>query len=143
MYFFLGGESSPEMFNIGTQNRSISKMSSARQTCFSFMVGATECFFMALIFYNYYVAICKPLNYHVGMNPNKYTHVMSGSWSYGIPVQRGKTCQVFPLHFCNSNQFNHFFWVLPPILKLACGDSSVNELSVFLLVMLFIFFLFS
>ena len=30
------------------------------------------------------------------------------------------------------SQINHFFCDLPPILKLVCGDTSVNELSVYL-----------
>uniref|UniRef100_A0A8C8UK27 Olfactory receptor n=1 Tax=Peromyscus maniculatus bairdii TaxID=230844 RepID=A0A8C8UK27_PERMB len=148
MYFFLSNFSSLEicyvsvtlpriLFNIGTQNRSISKVACATQTCFFLMLGATECFLLAVMSYDRYVAICNPLHYPLVMNPIKCTQLAAGSWLGGIPVQIGLTCQIFSLHFCNSNQINHFFCDLPPILKLACGDTSVNELSVYLVAILF------
>ncbi|OBS63868.1 hypothetical protein A6R68_07593 [Neotoma lepida] len=144
MYFFLANFSSLEicyvsvtlpriLFNIGTQNRSISKLACATQTCFFLMLGATECFLLAVMSYDRYVAICNPLHYPLVMNPIKCNQLAAGSWLSGIPVQIGQTCQIFSLHFCNSNQINHFFCDLPPILKLACGDTSVNELSVYLM----------
>ncbi|XP_049991820.1 olfactory receptor 10AG1-like [Alexandromys fortis] len=149
MYFFLANFSSLEicyvsvtlpriLFNIGTQERSISVLSCATQMCFFLMLGATECFLLAVMSYDRYVAICNPLSYQLIMNPTKCTQLAAGSWLGGIPVQIGQTCQIFSLHFCNSNQINHFFCDLPPILKLACGDTSVNELSVYLVAMLFV-----
>ncbi|XP_041536265.1 olfactory receptor 10AG1-like [Microtus oregoni] len=151
MYFFLANFSSLEicyvlvtlpriLFNIATQERSISVMSCATQMCFFLMLGATECFLLAVMSYDRYVAICNPLNYQLIMNPTKCTQLAAGSWLGGIPVQIGQTCQIFSLNFCNSNQINHFFCDLPPILKLACGDTSVNELSVYLVAMLFVAF---
>jgi olfactory receptor len=71
------------------------------------------------------------------MNPTKCTQLAAASWLGGIPVQIGQTCQIFSLHFCNSNQINHFFCDIPPFLKLACGDTSINELSVYLVAILF------
>nr|XP_006989796.1 olfactory receptor 10AG1-like [Peromyscus maniculatus bairdii] len=151
MYFFLANFSSLEicyvsvtlpriLFNIATQERSISVLSCATQMCFFLMLGATECFLLAVMSYDRYVAICNPLHYPLVMNPTKCTQLAVGSWLGGIPVQIGQTCQIFSLHFCNSNQINHFFCDLPPILKLACGDTSVNELSVYLVAMLFVAF---
>ncbi|XP_041514545.1 olfactory receptor 10AG1-like [Microtus oregoni] len=151
MYFFLANFSSLEicyvsvtlpriLFNIATQERSISVLSCATQMCFFLMLGATECFLLAVMSYDRYVAICNPLNYQLIMNPTKCTQLAAGSWLGGIPVQIGQTCQIFSLNFCNSNQINHFFCDLPPILKLACGDTSVNELSVYLVAMLFVAF---
>ncbi|XP_007643904.1 olfactory receptor 10AG1-like [Cricetulus griseus] len=151
MYFFLANFSSLEicyvsvtlpriLFNISTQDRSISMLSCATQMCFFLMLGATECFLLAVMSYDRYVAICNPLNYHLVMNPTKCTQLAAGSWLGGIPVQIGQTCQIFSLHFCNSNKINHFFCDLPPILKLACGDTSVHELSVYLVASLFVAF---
>ncbi|XP_003505227.1 olfactory receptor 10AG1-like [Cricetulus griseus] len=148
MYFFLANFSSLEicyvsvtlpriLFNIGTQNRRISKLACATQTCFFLMLGATECFLLAVMSYDRYVAICNPLQYPMVMNPIKCTQLAAGSWLGGIPVQIGQTCQIFSLHFCNSNQINHFFCDLPPILKLACGDTFINEMSVYLVAILF------
>ncbi|XP_028638974.1 olfactory receptor 10AG1-like [Grammomys surdaster] len=148
MYFFLANFSVLEicyvsvtlpriLFNIAAQDRHISVLSCAVQTCFFLMLGATECFLLAVMSYDRYVAICNPLHYSLVMNPTKCTQLAAGSWLGGIPVQIGQTCQIFSLHFCNSNQINHFFCDIPPILKLACGDTSINELSVYLVAILF------
>ncbi|XP_034351961.1 olfactory receptor 10AG1-like [Arvicanthis niloticus] len=154
MYFFLANFSSLEicyvsvtlpriLFNIATQDRTISVLSCATQMCFFLMLGATECFLLAVMSYDRYVAICNPLLYPLVMNPTRCTQLAVGSWLGGIPVQIGQTCQIFSLQFCNSNQIDHFFCDLPPILKLACGDTSIHELSVYLVAMLFVAFPFT
>ncbi|XP_028641479.1 olfactory receptor 10AG1-like [Grammomys surdaster] len=148
MYFFLANFSSLEicyvsvtlpriLFNIAAQERIISVLSCATQMCFFLLLGATECFLLAVMSYDRYVAICNPLHYPLVMNPTKCTQLAVGSWLGGIPVQIGQTCQIFSLHFCNSNEINHFFCDIPPIIKLACGDTSINELSVYLVAILF------
>ncbi|XP_029787261.1 olfactory receptor 10AG1-like, partial [Suricata suricatta] len=142
MYFFLANLSSLEicyvsitipriLVNLWTQDRSISVLSCASQMCFFLMLGASECFLLTVMAYDRYVAICNPLHYPLVMNQKKCTQLAVGSWIGGIPVQIGQTCQIFSLDFCNSNQINHFFCDIPPILKLACGDVFVHELSVY------------
>nr|XP_034351941.1 olfactory receptor 10AG1-like isoform X1 [Arvicanthis niloticus] len=146
MYFFLANFSSLEicyvsvtvpriLFNIEEQDRRISLMSCATQLCFFLVFGTTECLLLAVMSYDRYVAICNPLHYPLVMNPTKCTQLAAISWLGGIPVQIGQTCQIFSMHFCNSNKINHFFCDIPPILKLACGDTSVHELSVYVVVM--------
>lgn len=147
MYFFLANFSSLEicyvsvtlpriLFNLWTQNRSISLRDCAAQLCFFLILGATECFLLAVMSYDRYVAICNPLHYALVMNPKRCAQLAAGCWLGGIPVQIGQTCQIFSLHFCNSNQINHFFCDIPPILQLACGDTSAHEASVYVVVML-------
>ncbi|CAO2596764.1 Olfactory receptor 10AG1 [Lemmus lemmus] len=150
MYFFLANFSILEicyvsvtvpriLFNIWTQDkmqdRSISVMSCATQLCFFLIFGTTECVLLAVMSYDRYVAICNPLHYILIMNPTKCTQLAVGSWLGGVPIQIGQTCQIFSLHFCNSNEIEHFFCDIPPILKLACGDTAVHELSVYVVVM--------
>ncbi|XP_057608590.1 olfactory receptor 10AG1-like [Chionomys nivalis] len=146
MYFFLANFSSLEicyvsvivpriLFNIEMQDRSISVMSCATQLCFFLIFGTTESFLLAVMSYDRYVAICNPLHYILIMSPTKCTQLAVGSWLASIPIQIGQTCQIFSLHFCNSNKIEHFFCDIPPILKLACGDTSVHELSVYVVVM--------
>ncbi|CAO2596763.1 Olfactory receptor 10AG1 [Lemmus lemmus] len=150
MYFFLANFSILEicyvsvtvprilfniLFNIEMQDRSISVMSCATQLCFFLIFGTTECVLLAVMSYDRYVAICNPLHYILIMNPTKCTQLAVGSWLGGVPIQIGQTCQIFSLHFCNSNEIEHFFCDIPPILKLACGDTAVHELSVYVVVM--------
>ncbi|CAO2596765.1 Olfactory receptor 10AG1 [Lemmus lemmus] len=140
MYFFLANFSILEicyvsvtvpriLFNIWTQDRTISVLACAVQMCFFLMLGTDECFLLAVMSYDRYVAICNPLQYPLVMNSRKCTQLAAGSWL------SGQTCQIFSLHFCNSNEIEHFFCDIPPILKLACGDTAVHELSVYVVVM--------
>ncbi|XP_057583057.1 olfactory receptor 10AG1-like [Hippopotamus amphibius kiboko] len=149
MYFFLANFSSLEicyvsvtlpriLVNLWTQDRSISVLNCAAQMCFFLILGATECFLLAVMAYDRYVDICNPLHYPLVMNQKTCIQLAVGSWISGIPVQIGQTCQIFSLHFCNSNQINHFFCDIPPIQKLACGDTSVHKLSFYGVALLFI-----
>uniref|UniRef100_A0A287DAL7 Olfactory receptor n=2 Tax=Ictidomys tridecemlineatus TaxID=43179 RepID=A0A287DAL7_ICTTR len=147
MYFFLAHFSILEicyvsvtlpriMVSLWTKDRSISLLSCATQLCFFLVLGTAECFFLAVMSYDRYLAICSPLHYPLVMNPKKCHLLAAGSWLGGMPVQIGQTCQIFSLHFCYSNQINHFFCDIPPIVKLACGDTSVHEVSVYIVVIL-------
>ncbi|XP_057583058.1 olfactory receptor 10AG1-like [Hippopotamus amphibius kiboko] len=147
MYFFLANFSLLEicyvsvtlpriLVNLWTQDRRISVLGCATQMCFFLILGTAECFLLVVMAYDRYVAICNPLHYPLVMNQKTCIQLAVGSWISGIPVQIGQTCQIFSLHFCNSNQINHFFCDIPPILKLACGDTSVHELSVYVIVLL-------
>ncbi|XP_048217314.1 olfactory receptor 10AG1-like [Perognathus longimembris pacificus] len=149
MYFFLANFSTLEIFyvsvilprilvNLWTQNRSISLLDCATQMCFFLMLAATECFLLAVMSYDRYVAVCNPLHYPLVMNPKKCVQLAAGAWLGGIPVQIGQTCQIFSLRFCSSNHIDHFFCDIPPILKLACGDTWVHELSVYAVATLFV-----
>ncbi|KAM4848712.1 olfactory receptor 10AG1-like [Urocitellus parryii] len=147
MYFFLAHFSILEicyvsvtlpriMVSLWTKDRSISLLSCATQLCFFLVLGTAECFFLAVMAYDRYVAICNPLHYPLVMNSKKCHLLAAGSWLGGMPVQIGQTFQIFSLHFCRTNQINHFFCDIPPIFKLACGDTSVHEVSVYVVVML-------
>ena len=113
MYFFLANFSSLEicyvsvtlvriLVNLWTQYRNISMLNCASQICFFLMLGATECFLLAVMAYDHYMAICNPLHYPLVMNHKTCIQLAVGSWISGIPVQIRQTYQVFSLHFCNS-----------------------------------------
>ncbi|XP_065801767.1 olfactory receptor 10AG1-like [Muntiacus reevesi] len=149
MYFFLGNFSLLEicyvsvtlprmLTSLGTQRRTISLVAYATQMCFVLTLGATECFLLAVMACDRYVAICSPLRYPIVMNPKVCVQLVAGSWVSGIPIQIGQTCQIFSLPFCGSNLINHFFCDIPPILKLACGVTFLNELLVFTVAALFV-----
>ncbi|KAM9658885.1 olfactory receptor 10AG1-like [Trichechus inunguis] len=149
MYFFLANFSFLEicyvsitipkmLVNLWTQQRNISLSECATQMCFFLILGSTECLLLAVMAYDRYVAICNPLHYPLVMNRRVCTQLVTGSWITAIPVQIGQTYQIFSLPFCGSNQINHFFCDIPPLFKLACGDTFVNEMSVYIVVVLFL-----
>ncbi|XP_064145184.1 olfactory receptor 10AG1-like [Loxodonta africana] len=148
MYFFLANFSFLEicyvsatlprmLMNLGTQRRRISSGGCATQMCFVLIFGGTECLLLALMAYDRYVAICNPLQYPLLMNHRVCIHLVTGSWTTGIPVMIVQTYQIFSLPFCGPNQIHHFFCDIFPILKLACGDTFVNEMLVYTVAVLF------
>ncbi|XP_047625371.1 olfactory receptor 10AG1-like [Phacochoerus africanus] len=126
------------LINLCTQKRTISFVACATQMCCFLVLAATECFLLAVMAYDRYVAICNPLHYPLIMKHKMCIQLVAGSWISGIPVQIGQTFQIFSLPFCGSNLINHFFCDIPPILKLACGDTFVNEMMVSTVAVLFV-----
>ncbi|XP_020937803.1 olfactory receptor 10AG1-like [Sus scrofa] len=126
------------LINLWTQKRTISFIACATQMCCVLVLAATECFLLAVMAYDRYVAICNPLHYPLIMKHKMCIQLVAGSWISGIPVQIGQTFQIFSLPFCGSNLINHFFCDIPPILKLACGDTFVNEMMVSTVAVLFV-----
>ncbi|KAM9660546.1 olfactory receptor 10AG1-like [Trichechus inunguis] len=148
MYFFLANFSFLEicyvsatlpkmLMNLGTQRRRISLVACATQMCFALMFGGTEGLLLAVMAYDRYVAICKPLHYPLVMNHRVCSQLVTGSWTIGIPIMIGQTYQIFSLSFCGAKQINHFFCDILPILRLACEDTFVNEMLVYILVVSF------
>ncbi|XP_051821114.1 olfactory receptor 10AG1-like [Antechinus flavipes] len=141
MYFFLGNFSFLEicytsvtlpkmLIDLWTQKGNIPFLSCAFQTCFLYILGVAECLLLAVMAYDRYVAICKPLYYPIIMNHKVCVQLVIASWITGIPVLIGLTYQIFSLNFCGSNKLNHIFCDAPPLLEVACGDTYQKELSV-------------
>ncbi|XP_024421413.2 olfactory receptor 10AG1 [Desmodus rotundus] len=149
MYFFLGNFSFLEicyvtvtiprmLMDLVSQKGNISLLACATQMCFVLMFGSSECLLLTVMAYDRYVAICNPLHYTVVMNQKVCVQLVTASWLSGVPVIIGQTWQIFSLPFCGSNTINHFFCDLPPVFKLACGDTFVNEIAVYVVAVVFI-----
>uniref|UniRef100_A0A8C6Y616 Olfactory receptor n=2 Tax=Naja TaxID=8638 RepID=A0A8C6Y616_NAJNA len=110
----------------------------ATQMYFFTLFGITECCLLAAMAYDRYVAICNPLRYSIIMSPTVCIQLSVASWSVGLVVGLGQTNYVFSLTFCGPNKINHFFCDIPPLLMLACGDTSRNVIAVYMVAVLFI-----
>jgi olfactory receptor len=147
MYFFLGNFSFlgicyvsvtvPRLLqDLCRQNRNISFLSCATQMYFFLVLGATECFILTAMACDKYVAICNPLLYPLIVNSSLCTQLAAGCWTSGVPVHIGFTYFIFSLPFCGSNQLNHFFCDIPAVLTLACGDTFMIEMLIYLIALL-------
>uniref|UniRef100_A0A7N4PYJ8 Olfactory receptor n=1 Tax=Sarcophilus harrisii TaxID=9305 RepID=A0A7N4PYJ8_SARHA len=148
MYYFLGNFSFLEicyasvtvprmLTDLWTHNGNISLWACATQLCLFLILGVTECFLLAVMAYDRYVAICKPLYYFLIMKHHVCVGLVIGSWILGIPVVIGQTYQIFSMPFCGSRKLNHIFCDIYPVLQVACGDTSMNEFSVYADIVLF------
>nr|XP_054951149.1 olfactory receptor 10A2 [Pan paniscus] len=139
MYFFLSNLSFLEIgFNLvivpkmlGTllaQDTTISFLGCATQMYFFFFFGVAECFLLATVAYDRYVAICSPLHYPVIMNQRTRAKLAAASWFPGFPVATVQTTWLFSFPFCRTNKVNHFFCDSPPVLRLVCADTALFEI---------------
>ncbi|XP_029142469.1 olfactory receptor 1020-like [Protobothrops mucrosquamatus] len=142
MYFFLSNLAfvdvnysssiTPNMLvSLLTERKNIGFFACATQMFVFVICGSTECLLLAVMAFDRYVAICNPLN---------YSAIMSGKWcfwlvavSYVLSICYSVlyiVC-VFSLPFCGSNVINHFYCDIPPLLKLSCSDTRINQIVIF------------
>ena len=103
----------------------------ATQFFFFSLLVTTEGFLLAMMAYDRFVAICSPLSYPISMCPSVCARLMLGCYSGGCLNSILQTSFTFSLPFCSSNHIDHFFCDVPPLLKLACADTTINELLLF------------
>ncbi|KAM7150830.1 olfactory receptor 10A4-like [Macrochelys suwanniensis] len=131
----------PKMLvNLLARSKTISFVGFGAQMYFFFFFGSTECFLISLMAYDRYVAICNPLHYPDIMNRRACFQLAGASWFSGFPVATVQTTWIFSLPFCGPNQVNHFFCDSPPVLELACADTSLFEIEALTATVLFILF---
>ncbi|OBS79300.1 hypothetical protein A6R68_18311, partial [Neotoma lepida] len=71
---------------------------------FFFFFGVAECFLLATMAYDRYVAICSPLHYPVIMNQGTRAKLAAASWFPGFPVATVQTTWLFSFPFCATNK---------------------------------------
>ncbi|XP_006164834.1 olfactory receptor 5H2-like [Tupaia chinensis] len=100
---------------------------------FSFAIASTsECFLLAAMAYDRYVAICKPLLYPVIMTNRLCIRLIVLSFVCGIVHASIHEGFMFRLIFCNSDIIHHFYCDIIPLLKISCADTSINFLMIFI-----------
>ncbi|XP_004708453.1 olfactory receptor 5T1-like [Echinops telfairi] len=142
MYYFLSVLSvldacyssvvTPKMLvNFLAENKSISFIGCAAQMLLFVTLGTTECFLLAAMAYDRYVAIYNPLLYAVHMSPRVYVPLITASFVGGILHGTLHTVATFSLSFCASSEIRHVFCDIPPILAISCSDTHINQLLLF------------
>ncbi|XP_012791197.2 olfactory receptor 1094-like [Sorex araneus] len=142
MYYFLSVLSfldacyssvvTPKMLvNFLSEDKAISYYGCVAQMFLFVTFGSTECFLLAAMAYDRYVAIYNPLLYTVSMSPRVYVPLIVASYFGGILNASVHTVATFSLTFCDSNEIKHVFCDIPPLLAISCSDTHVNQLLLF------------
>uniref|UniRef100_A0A8C5MHW2 G-protein coupled receptors family 1 profile domain-containing protein n=1 Tax=Leptobrachium leishanense TaxID=445787 RepID=A0A8C5MHW2_9ANUR len=143
MYFFLGNLSVLDMSSTTvTLHKVLINFISGRNTV-SFQVCMTQLYIFASLIchellmltamsYDRYVAICHPLRYHTIMSWQVCISLALSCWLLGFlqvlapfMILSGFTCYT-------SNEINHFFCDLIPLMEITCNDTSFLQIIVFI-----------
>ncbi|XP_042544913.1 olfactory receptor 2M3-like [Dipodomys spectabilis] len=138
MYFFLSQLSImdltlmcavvPKMaVNFLSGRKSISRGGCGAQIFLVVTVGGAECFLLAIMAYDRYVAVCSPLRYPVLMNWKVCFVLALACWAGGVADGVIDVGMVFSFPYCHSLEVDHFFCEVPALLCLSCADTSLFE----------------
>ncbi|XP_051821954.1 olfactory receptor 1013-like [Antechinus flavipes] len=144
MYFFIGNLSfldlwyssvyTPKiMVTCISEDKSISFAGCLAQFFFSAGLGYSECYLLAAMAYDRYVAISNPLLCAQAMSRWLCMCLVGISYIGGFVNATILTSNTFTLSFCRDNVIDDFFCDVPPLIKLACDvKDSYQEVLYFL-----------
>ncbi|XP_045642980.1 olfactory receptor 9G1-like [Ursus americanus] len=132
MYFFIGNLSildlcltsvyTPKILvTCISEDKSISFAGCVCQFFFSAGLAYSECYLLAAMAYDRYMAISKPLLYSQAMSIKLCAFLVTSSFLSGFINSSIITKRTFALNFCSGNVIDDFFCDLLPLVKLACG----------------------
>ncbi|KFQ66850.1 Olfactory receptor 10A7, partial [Phaethon lepturus] len=138
MYFFLSNLSCLEtcysstilpklLASFLTGNRRISYSSCMTQFfIFAFLVGV-ECYLLAIMSYDRYLAVCKPLHYVTLMNHKLCMELAAGAWISGFMISFVITLLMSQMVYCDRSEIDHFFCDFTPVIQCSCSDTFLIE----------------
>uniref|UniRef100_A0A8D0K1T6 Olfactory receptor n=1 Tax=Sus scrofa TaxID=9823 RepID=A0A8D0K1T6_PIG len=144
MYIFLGNLAlmdsccsssiTPKMLqNFFSKDSIISLYECMAQFYFLCLAESADCFLLAAMAYDRYVAICNPLQYHTRMSKKLCIQMTTGAYLAGNLHSVIHVGLLFRLTFCGPHQINHFFCDVLPLYRLSCVDPYINELMILIL----------
>ncbi|XP_037698041.1 olfactory receptor 11A1 [Choloepus didactylus] len=143
MYFFLGNLSfleilytstvMPKMLEGFLQEAAISVAGCLFQFFTFGSLATAECFLLAVMAYDRYLAICFPLRYPLLMGPKWCLGLVATAWFSGFMVDGLVVALMAQLKFCGPNHIDHFYCDFMPLVKLACSDHRVAQVTTFVL----------
>ncbi|XP_031240418.1 olfactory receptor 492 [Mastomys coucha] len=140
MYFFLrhlasldiGYSSSvtPNMLvNFLVEKNTISYIGCGIQLSSAAFFGTAECFLLATMAYDRFVAICNPLLYSTKMCKQTCVQLVVGSYIGGFLNASFAIVSFFSFLFCGPNRINHFYCDFFPLVELSCSDINVSVVA--------------
>ncbi|XP_072494491.1 olfactory receptor 2V1-like [Notamacropus eugenii] len=154
MYFFLSHLSLMDLSLICTivpkmadsfisERKSISFIGCGLQIGFFATLVGSEGLLLGLMAYDRYVAINRPLRYHVIMSQQVCHQIVGSSWVFGTLDGIIQVVGAMSFPSCGSREVDHFFCEMLALLKLACADTSLYDTLNYVCCVFMLFFPFS
>ncbi|XP_071459084.1 olfactory receptor 1-like [Marmota flaviventris] len=119
--------------NMQSQIPSIPYAGCLTQIYFFLFFGDLDNFILVAMAYDRYVAICFPLHYTTIMSPKLCLSLVMLSWVLTTFHALLHTLLMARLSFCVDNMIPYFFCDMSALLKLACSDTHVNYLVIYIM----------
>ncbi|XP_072489228.1 putative olfactory receptor 1F12P [Notamacropus eugenii] len=118
------------LYALLTGDQIISYAGCLSQVFFFLMAGNVDSYVLAVMAWDRYVAICKPLHYITVVTLPRCM-VLLGTVLVGAALNSVlHTALLARLTFCSNHALPYFFCDIHPLLHLACSDTSLNYMTV-------------
>ncbi|XP_012369652.1 olfactory receptor-like protein OLF3 [Octodon degus] len=105
-------------------------LSCAAQLFSSLSLGGLEFVLLEVMAYDRYVAVCNPLRYSAIMHAGLCSKLAVTSWVSGSTNSLMQTAITFQLPMCTNKIIDHISCELLAVVRLACVDTSSNEVAI-------------
>ncbi|XP_069618674.1 olfactory receptor 1f45-like [Ranitomeya imitator] len=85
---------------------------------------SVQCFLIAIMSYDRYLAICHPLRYSSLISPDLCLRLVIGAWFLVTMSMSSELFVIIQFNFCGLNHMDHFYCDLGPLIELATSDIS-------------------
>ncbi|XP_007527786.1 olfactory receptor 5P76-like [Erinaceus europaeus] len=110
------------LVNFLVETNTISYLGCAVQLGSAVFFGTVDCFLLAAMAYDRFVAICNPLLYSTKMSTRVCAQLLVVAYIGAFFNASSFSTFFFSFHFCGPNQVNHFFCDFAPLVELSCSD---------------------
>ncbi|KAE8584997.1 hypothetical protein XENTR_v10021190 [Xenopus tropicalis] len=143
MYFFLGNLSILDMLSLTitlhkiiltfiSGDKRVSFLGCMAQIYIFSSLTCNQLLMLTAMSYDRYAAICNPLHYHMVMNSKVCVLLATICWVLGFLEIIPHMWAISKFSCYKSNEINHYFCDILPIMKLSCSDTTILKLVVFI-----------
>uniref|UniRef100_A0A4X2M5A1 Olfactory receptor n=2 Tax=Vombatus ursinus TaxID=29139 RepID=A0A4X2M5A1_VOMUR len=119
------------LWNLKGPAKTITPIGCAIQLYVSLALGSTECVLLAVMAFDRYAAVCRPLHYATVMHPRVCQSLAGIAWVSGLGNTLIQGTITLQLPLCGHRRLYTFLCEVPAMVKLACVDIYANEIQLF------------
>ncbi|XP_056425561.1 olfactory receptor 11L1-like [Hyla sarda] len=124
----------PKMLKILLNNGGAMSLISCITQLYLFCASeASECFLLAVMSYDRYVAICNPLRYSSIMTSGHCMVLSILCWLLGFSIVLIYIIKTAKLNFCGPNIIDHLFCDIIPLLEVSCSDTFTIHIVIYIM----------
>ncbi|XP_068817130.1 olfactory receptor 2W1-like [Capricornis sumatraensis] len=122
----------PQMLvNIWGKDKRITFGGCAFQLFTDMVLCSVECILLAVMSYDRFSAVCRPLHYMTIMNSQLCQGLVATAWVVGVINCMILSPYAMSLPRCGNHHLDHFFCEMSAMIKIACVDTTAMEVTTF------------